>query len=226
MFPIKIARYILCTTLFYLCISMFYVDTAEIDMFVVKINGSVILDSEIETQVRLIRSGFLEFQPEMENIDRKLVIEQLINRMLLLSEARRFVTINSDNLNNKYNEIVESTGGMQNFRSLLRATELSDDEFKEYIRESLLIEAYIDQRIKGFVTIQQKDVSQYIKENPNAFGDQLDLNSNKDGEKADILRNLVHQYLTEKEINYQIEMLLDDLRSNADIKYIDSNASR
>lgn len=154
---------IFCSLLFAVYCLLPLVSEAEIiDRIVATINDDVITLSELKE-----RSG-------TEDRDEKEVLEGMMNRVLLLQEAKR-----------------------------LGITGIEEDE-------SLIIERFIERRIKAFILIPLERSKDFYERNEEKFR----------GKEFLDVRDEINRYLIEDETNKRLEAYLIELRKKADIKVL------
>lgn len=123
-----------------------------------------------------------EAQPEgMEKRDEKEVLEGIINMVLLLSEVKRL--------------------------GLAGPEEVGIDSYRD---TNLMIERFIDRRIKAFILIPLERSKDFYEGNKEKFR----------GKEFLEVRDEINLYLLEKETNLRLERYLKELREKADIKIL------
>lgn len=192
----------------------------RLDSFAARVNGNVILESDVEFELVLMR-----MDPETRKLPvpgREIVLERLIDRELLLDQARKFITrqITEADVTARMDELDSKYGGSEIRRQFLADAGISDEFWRIRIRNLVLLEKYIDQRFRAFVRISREDEDRYIRENAAL----LDLGEFEDPlavvPENHALRTVIRQLLTETEVNERIEELLQEQRTSAEISRI------
>lgn len=123
-----------------------------------------------------------EAQPEgIEKRDEKEVLEGMINLVLLLSEVKRL--------------------------GLADPEEVGIDSYRD---TNLMIERFIDRRIKAFILIPLERSKDFYEGNKEKFR----------GKEFLEVRDEINLYLLEEETNVRLERYLKELREKADIKIL------
>ncbi|MEW6410363.1 MAG: hypothetical protein AB1488_09690, partial [Nitrospirota bacterium] len=172
-------------------------DAEVIDRVVASIDNEAITLSDVHDAMQF--SG--------KNISEKEIVETLINRRLLLREARNLKLSEIDKV-----EIDESVKRLKSkypseeaFRKAYN--NITKYDLHEHIRESLIIERLIDYRIKAFIIITPEQIRDFYEKNRDKFG--------KEG--FEDVRDEINQYLIEIETNKRLKERLDILKRTVTI---------
>ena len=197
-----------------------------IDKFAVIVNDEVILESDVIIEQKLYDSTIISDEPHSDLLTRESALDRLIRRFLLQKEASNYneLKITNSEVENYLQEIENRVGGKEKLNVLLDDYLLSCDELKVRIANHLLIESYIEHRIRSFIPIHRKAVEEFIKTNPLEFGingavTDTQLNSILENK---VLFNLLSVYLREKAVSEQLEKLLNKMVMKAEIVYPDT----
>jgi hypothetical protein len=147
-------------------------------------------------------------------LDEKTMLEKalwgLIDRSLLISEAERFGMTKASDA-----EIIEAVNKIKNsyptepeFEGALSATGIDMDNLQLYLREEIITNKFIDQRIRFFAKISDEDIKRFYNENLSRF-------NNKAIEEV---RGEIEAVLTELEAEKKLDEYIKKLRSKAEIK--------
>ncbi len=179
------------------CLLFTVVDAEVIDRVVASIDNEAITLSDVHDAMQF--SG--------KNISEKEIVETLINRRLLLREARNLKLSEIDKV-----EIDESVKRLKSkypseeaFREAYN--NITEYDLHEHIRESLIIERLIDYRIKAFIIITPEQIRDFYEKNRDKFG--------KEG--FEDVRDEINQYLIEIETNKRLKERLDILKRTVTI---------
>ena len=142
-----------------------------LDRIVAIVNDDVILHSEFSTTFETA----MEYDPDVTESN---VLDEMIDRLLLLKEARKF-----------------------------RLTS-SDDEQGKVKDDKVIIQEYIDVRLKGFIHVPYEDVEYYYNQKKDRFS----------GKDFFDVRNEIEEYLIEQELNIKLLEYIEDLKRKAYIR--------
>jgi len=192
-----------------------------LDGYAARVNNTVILESDISIEQKLIRS-LADFQRrESPSMDREMIMDILIERALFLEQARKFITrtLTESDIDQKIAEMDAHYGGPDNRRKLLDMLHLNADYWRLRARDQLMIERYIAQRVEAFIRITEQDEDTYI----NAHADALGLGDADAPAKAvpadHPLRKVVKELLTREAVEQRKEDLIRELRASADVSF-------
>ncbi|MBN1879616.1 SurA N-terminal domain-containing protein [bacterium] len=188
-----------------------------LDRFIARVNGNVILDSDL--QFEMAQQTLDSDAKNRPATDRATVLQILIDRELLMDQARKFITrqLNETEVQNRIDELDRKYGGIDVRLRFLDANGMTEEFWRLRIRNQILLEKYIDQRFRAFVRISKEDEDRYIA----AHVRELNLDHFDDPIKAvpedHILRTMVRKLLVEQVVNERISEFLKELRSSASI---------
>jgi len=211
------------TTFFLIFLTLFCVQIQgeEIDRFAAIVNNSVITLSQVKLESAIANSPLSMTENQNKNLTEKDILNHLIDRHLIVTEAQRFIQTDQGVIDKKLSEIAKKVGGKEQFQEILSDLMMSTVEYKHRIRNIIMFQAYIDQRIRGFIQIQPEEIEQYIREHATDLG--LESFNTDSGAKNDIsqLKKLVGKYLVESEVNQKLDARLQELRQNSNINIIE-----
>ncbi len=199
------------------------VQEIEMDHIVVFIDGDIILSSEIEMEKTIEHILMIQQPGFAEPNDPDLRLERLINRRLLASEARRLLSLSvtETEIENR-NHMITSSKQIDSLSDFLKTISMSEDEWKLRLRESILIEKYIEQRIRAFIRIPAREIERYINDHQNELGLHSDtVIAATDNEE---FRSHIELLLKEKMVNERLDQLVNELRKKADIRFPQTNS--
>ena len=149
--------------------------TAEIvDGVAVKINGDIITISEVDEAVASVNQMG-------QAVERGVVIEKLIEKQLVVQEARRqHVTVNPDDIDEQVDAEIESIkrrlGGEDGLEKQLERENISYEElrrqYRRRVRQQLLFMRMMQNKERQFkesVTIDEGEIESYLKEHGDAY---------------------------------------------------------
>jgi hypothetical protein len=194
-------------------------DRQFLDGFAVIVNGRVILDSEVTFEIALT---MLKKDPEIQSVpDRKAVLEKLIDRELLLDEARRFVpgSVTDKELAERIERTDRVFNGMENRVAFCRANGVDETFWRGYVRNQVLLEKYIEQRFRTFVRVTRDQENQYISDHRSELGLEPDADPEEAVPTGHPLRSVIQSLLAEQAVQERIADFLKDLRTSANLSY-------
>ncbi|HEY8430367.1 MAG TPA: hypothetical protein VIL20_18435 [Sandaracinaceae bacterium] len=99
-------------------------------------------------------------------------LERWIDRLLVLQEVERFAPPEPDPavVNVRLADVLSRLGPPEVRRRQLEALGVSEAWLRDWVRDDLRIQAYIDQRFSGSLEPTDEELENYARENPGAFG--------------------------------------------------------
>jgi len=180
-----------------------------IDRVAAVVNQEIITKSELDRAVRAEAQRRGVTGPEALKSLRKEVLESIIDRKLILSDARRFNIIDVTD-----REVDEALAGVkarypseEAFTSALAEEDMTVDELRQNLAEQILAVKYVDRRVRFFVRVTLDDQKRYYQEHVEEFG----------GRSFNEAHDEIHDLLMEKYTNEKLAQYVRDLRSRADI---------
>ena len=187
----------------------------NLDRYAAMVNSEVILESQIQIERMMTQLYPGVIIEEIGKLTDQEILNRLINRLLLLNEARRFTQVSATEVDEKLNSIKTRVPETR-LDSIINFAGINKDELFIRIRNQILIEKYIDYRIRSFIQIQPKEVDKYL----NDHATELNLTGiAPDSESYQKIKQLAALDIREKAINKRLEDLLQKLRSEAEIRY-------
>ena len=187
-----------------------------LDKVAAVVNDHVITESDVDRAVEVEKTeGTHEAgqpaygSPASAASTRKKALDSLIDRALLIDEARKFnlATVKPGEVERVYRQIRARYPDEKAFQAALDKEEITKGELKNNLRDQLLVVKYVDRRIKAFVRITPDEEKKYYERHKEDFGQK----KFEDAEPA------IKSLLTERETNRKLEDYLKDLKSKANI---------
>ena len=185
-----------------------------LDRILAVVNGELISLGDVEGD--LVFFGKVEGLP---HVDRKgnlpdfairSGIRELINRRLLLAEAKKFDVEDPTEM-----QIRQELQFIQNrfpsseaFEMALRQNAITLEDLRQGVKEHLRVDRFIDQRIRFFVIVLPEEVSRYYSENQGKFQDKTFEEAEKEIENS----------LSEIKTKDKLEAYLSNLKAKASIQ--------
>ncbi len=147
------------------------VEAVVLDRVLAVVNGEIISLSEVESELIF----FDQLNPDQEKRFSDSVIQaetqKLIDHKLLLAEAKRFDVEDPtpQKIQKKLEEIQKRFSTTASFEKALRQNAMTLEDLKQKITEHLIVDGFIDQRIRFFVIVLPEEISHYYAENQADF---------------------------------------------------------
>ncbi len=193
-------------------------DIVELDRIIALVNDDVIMQSELDSRIGKVRSELEEQNipsPPL-HVLAKQVTERLILQRLQLQEAERSgIRIDDQTLNRTVQRIAESNGlSLDQFRRLLERDGFSFAQFREDVRNEVMIGRIRSKKIKSRIKVSDQEIDYLVE------------NLEKRGSKTDSYR-LVHILISIPEGSVaeeiekrrkKMEEVIDELKLGADFR--------
>ncbi|MBN8725259.1 MAG: SurA N-terminal domain-containing protein [Acidobacteria bacterium] len=185
-----------------------------VDQLVATVNNEAITQSDIVWALAL--------NPEVANSSSlsenlSLMLEQIIDQRLLLSEANRLPNLEFDKaeISQTITQLVKKFPNEEMFYQRLEKVGLTAEVLQQIFRDRLLILKYIDFRFRAFALVSELEIQQYYDEKVKP---KLSEGKFSPPEKpSDEERKLIEAILVEERVSRQIEQFLETARQQADI---------
>jgi peptidyl-prolyl cis-trans isomerase SurA len=138
------------------------------------------------------------------------VLRRLIDQRLILQEARRLgVAVNAVDVATRLEAMRAQFPSLEEFRSALAGSGLSEESLREKMRESLMVQRLIDERIRSTIVVSPQEVARELGAHPELT---------KPGDRVRALHLLIRVggERQEPEAEALIERLSQQLRQGAD----------
>ena len=189
-------------------------------------NGSratpdLITYSDLVWQLALEPSRPLNEKPSSADLNHALRL--LEDQLLILQEARKLPTANTDQarqefedaVKNKRDELAQEFGSAAQLQERMARVGLSSDQLNAILRDRVIEENYLNFRFRAFVLISAKEVTdRYNKEYTPL------RNSGKIVPTFEQARNRIEQELTNEKIASEIDAFVDSLREQPGIEIV------
>jgi hypothetical protein len=143
------------------------VSTQEVlDRVLARVNGEPITLTDARAAIAL---GVVEPAPGVDPIVSTVL--QLIERRLVLAEVARFAPPEPDiaAMNAQVNTLKSRVGGPQQLAALEKSTGVGDTRIREIARDTLRIQAYLNQRFGASVQASDEDAAAYYRAHLDEF---------------------------------------------------------
>jgi len=180
----------------------------RIDHIVAAVNNEVITSLDLEQAVGINEALSGPAQ------DRKALMAEtrdgLINRLLLLQEARRlkFVELSEQDVRAQVETFKKRLGSPEAFAAFLSSTGLSNRDLERMLSDRLLVERFMEKKIGLYVRVSREDAQRYFDAHASQYP----------GKLFPEVQKQITSLLMDQELGKQMERYLVDLRSNASIR--------
>ena len=141
-------------------------DIVELDRIVAIVNDDVLMESELISRLRKIRRDLLEkdIPPPPTDVLEKQVLERLILQRLQLQEAARSgIVVEDQTLNRTLQRVAESNAlTLNQFRRVLERDGISFAQFREDVRNEILISRVRNTKVRSRVRVSDQEVEHLL----------------------------------------------------------------
>lgn len=172
------------------------------DRILAVVNHEVIALSDVQK--------YREVFVEKSDADDSMAMKELIDQKLLLAEALKLevLTPSGDEIARTYKKLRLRFGRPETFELLKTRLALTDDEIEEQIKQQLLIDKLIEQRIRFFVFVTPEEIEAYYQEHLGEFKNQT----------PEAARKTIQDIRMAEKSKQKLKDYLDRLRAKADIR--------
>ncbi len=146
----------------------------EIDHIVAVVNDDVITATELERQLRMIKTRLQRQQTRLppDDVLRKQVLDQMIMEQLQLQEAARIgIRIDDETVNRVIAGIARDNNlTLDQFRQVLTRDGFDFASYRDQIRNSLTINQLRKQRVESRVNVSEREIANYLTNQANRKG--------------------------------------------------------
>jgi peptidyl-prolyl cis-trans isomerase SurA len=179
-----------------------------IDRVVARVNTEVITLSELRQAETLNEA--IGGAPRDRKAFESEILEGLINRELLLQEARRlaFAEATDSEVNAEMTRLVTRLGSEKALANTMARAGINDEELRRMLAERLMAERFLEKRVGLFVRVSRQDAEKYYREHTREFGSRPFRDAAKQ----------ITLLLTTRRTDEQIMQYLAELRARADVR--------
>jgi peptidyl-prolyl cis-trans isomerase SurA len=184
------------------------VQAERIDHIVAAVNNDVITASDLEQAVSINEA--LSGPAQDRNRLREETRGGLINRLLLLQEARRlkFVEVSEQDVRAEVEAFKTRLGSAEAFAAFLTKSRLSNGDLERMLGDRLLVERFIEKKIGLYVRIGREEAQRYFDSHAAQY----------QGKGFPEMQKQITSLLMDQELGKQVDNYLADLRSTAAIR--------
>ncbi len=199
--------------LFFVALWFFQVWVAEavvLDRVLAVVNGEIISLSEVESEMIFFGQVNRAQEKGLSDSVMQAEIQKLIDHKLFLNEAKRFDVEDptETEIQGKLEEVQKQFSTPQTFEKNLRQNAMTLEDLKQRIKEHLIIDRFIDQRIRFFLIVLPEDISRYYTENKADF----------QGKSLDEVEKEIERILLEQKEKAKLEDYLSKIKTKARIQ--------
>jgi hypothetical protein len=178
------------------------------DRVVAAVNYEVITWSDLEQAVRF-NAALSGGSRDGERLRRE-TLEGLINRRLLIQEARRlrFVEVSAEDVSAEVEKLRKRFGSDKEFSDFLAGLDMTKEQLDRMLAERLLVERFVEKKIGLFVRVSRDEAQSYYDAHPAEFP----------GKRFPEVQRQIMALLYEDKLGRQVEQYLAELRSKADVR--------
>jgi hypothetical protein len=183
------------------------VDAVLVDKLLAVVNGEILTLQDFEDHLALRAV----YQPDTDDPDRQQAFQRFVDQVLLRQEALRTRIVQVDDA-----EVGQHVQALdqppQRGKELIRVMQergLSRYDVRAWIRDQLIVRAFVDRRVRLFIRIPDSQVVQYYQDHQQAIGEPLD----------ETVREQIGRILTEHRVNIRLAELLADLRKKGQLDF-------
>lgn len=150
-------------------------DDKKENSMIVKVNGTVITQSEVDQQKdNLMRQFGARIPPDqLEEMGPKLwkqALENMVNQRILLQEAdRQGIQAEKEAVDARIAEITGRYPDPEKFKEQLAGMGVSDEKFHHEIEQNVILETLIEAQTKDVKEAGQEEVEEFYRSNPESF---------------------------------------------------------
>ncbi|MDP3996800.1 MAG: SurA N-terminal domain-containing protein [bacterium] len=185
------------------------------------INGEKItrdtLDRKVEQEKVNYEAQGVDFSSDPTLIDtlRKQIIQSMVNQKLVLQDAdRRNISVSESEINEQSNVIKGRFETEEAFKEELERAKMTEEEFKNNTRDSLVLEKYVAEVTEG------KPVSA-SEEEIEALYEQMKQSQGEEVPSFEEARTTLENQIRNQKINQEIQVVIIDLRAEGVVKIAD-----
>ncbi len=179
-----------------------------VDRIIAAVNNEVITASDLTHAVALnMQLGAAAEDREKLQTE---TLEGLINRRLLVQEARRlrFVEVSDEEIRAESDKLRKQFGSDKAFADFLAEQDMTEQELSRMLGERLLVERFVEKKVGIFVRVSRDEAQGYFDEH---------AAENKGKRFQDVQKTII-ELLIGRKIEKQLNQYVAELRSKAHIR--------
>ena len=182
---------------------------------VAKVNGQDIHDDDILRELKKTLKNYkdrgIPLTAEEEKITAKKLIENEIERALLLQKGNEINALVSDEaLDKKLRKVKSSFKSDSIFEHELKNRKLTLDQYKKELKIDLLMQQVIDREIEPNIKVSEKDIQSFYEKNKDEF-----ITEKKVRASVILIKAKQGDTKAEKSARQKIESILEDIKNGS-----------
>lgn len=139
-----------------------------VNRIVAIVNDDIITEADVASHVSaLLEDQGAEAPPMPSDQMREAVLQRLIEQRLILQEAQRAnVSVSAQEVIDRLEELRARFGSEEMFRQSLTESHLTEPELKEKLREQLLVQRVIDDKVRSTIVVSPQEVARELSAHP------------------------------------------------------------
>lgn len=183
----------------------------------IKVNGEVVnqsqLDQRIERSFQRMKTQYGErmknekMKKMMRKRVRQQVIDQTVEELVLRTNAKKSdISVQKSEIDDQIQSQKKRFHSEEQFKKALRNQGMSLEEFRQRVREDLLVQKFLDQKL-GDVSVSESEAREYYAKNKQRF-------KNRSFEKA---RPSIERILQQRKQQEKRQQLVERLRDESEV---------
>ena len=180
----------------------------RIDHIVAAVNNDIITSLDLEQAVSINEA--LSGPAQDRNKLMKETRDGLVNRLLLLQEARRlkFVELSEQDTRSQVEAFKKRLGSPEAFAAFLSSSRMTSRDLERMLGDRLVVERFIEKKIGLYVRVGREEAQRYFDSHVAQYK----------GKDFPEVQKQITSILVGQELDKQVEKYLADLRSAASIR--------
>lgn len=153
---------------------------AELDYAVVVVNDDVLTRTELEDRLRMVIKQLNERNTKLppQDVLQRQILESMIMEKIQLHRAKQVgIRVSDEDLNKVLGNIASGNGlTLENFRKILAKDGFDYEDFRENIRNELIIKQLRQRRVESRIEVSPQEVDNYLSTQKNRKGGNIEYN--------------------------------------------------
>jgi peptidyl-prolyl cis-trans isomerase SurA len=178
-----------------------------LDKILAVANGEVLTLQDFEDHLALRRI----FQPGAVEGDRGGAFQRFVDQTLIRQEAlrTRIVEVDDAEVTQQLHALEQQPARREELAKLIQERGLSLNQVRTWLRQQLMVQAFIDRRIRLFVHVSDGQINQYYQQHQQAIGEPF----------SDVVRDQIRRLLIEQQVNMRLTDVVEELRRKGNLDF-------
>ena len=178
-----------------------------VDKILAVANGEVLTLQDFEDHLALRKI----FQPGAAEVDRDRAFQRFVDQTLIRQEAlrTRIVEVDEAEVSQQLQALEQYPARREEFAHVMQERGLSLRQVRTWLRQQLIVQAFIDRRIRLFVRVADGQINQYYQQHQQAIGEPL----------SDAVREQIRRLLIEQQVNMRLTDVVECVRRNGNLDF-------